>query len=58
LFTRLLYYSTVHLSRSKEETWLTQFGLLLVLWECHRQFLGMAKAKREVSIDDVIPAGI
>jgi hypothetical protein len=28
------------------------------LWECHRQFLGMAKAKRELFIDDVIPDGI
>ena len=31
--------------------WLTPFGLLLDLWECHRQFLGLAKPKRE------IPAG-
>ena len=58
LFTRLLYYGTVHLNRSEEETWLTPLGLLLGLWECHCQFLGMSKPKREMFIDDVIPEGI
>jgi hypothetical protein len=28
------------------------------LWECHKQFLGLSKQKREISIDDVIPYGI
>lgn len=28
------------------------------LWECHRQFIGIAKPKREVFIEDIIPAGI
>jgi len=28
------------------------------LWECHKQFLGMAKPKREMFIDDVMPDGI
>lgn len=58
LFTRLLYYGTVQLNRGEEETWLTPLGLLLDLWECHRQFLGMAKPKREVFIDEIIPDGI
>jgi len=58
LFTRLLYYGTVHLNRSEEETWLTPTGQLLDLWECHRQFLGMTKQKRELFIEDVIPDGI
>jgi len=58
LFTRLLYNGTVHLNRSEEETWLTPIGLLMDLWECHRQFLGMAKPKREMFIEDVIPDGI
>ena len=31
---------------------------LLDLWECHKQFLGLAKPKRELTIDDVIPYGI
>lgn len=31
------------MNHSGEETWLTPFGLLLDLWECHRQFLGMVK---------------
>ena len=34
------------------------FGLLLDLWECHKQFTGMAKPKRELFIDDIIPYGI
>ena len=34
------------------------FGLLLDLWECHKQFLGLTKPKRELTIDDVIPYGI
>lgn len=54
LFTRLIYYGTVHLHRGEEETWLTPIGLLLDLWECHRQFLGMAKPKRELFIDEII----
>ncbi|MBP2070563.1 hypothetical protein J2Z80_000061 [Thermoanaerobacterium butyriciformans] len=33
-------------------------GYLLDLWECHKQFLGLAKPKRMLTIDDVIPYGI
>lgn len=58
LFTRLLYYGTVQLCRSEEETWLMPLGLLMDLWECHKQFLGISKPKRELTIDDVIPYGI
>lgn len=58
LFTRLLYYGTVHLNRSELETWLMPIGLLLDLWECHRQHLGLSRPKREVYIDELIPEGI
>lgn len=34
------------------------FGLLLDLFECHKQYHGIAKPKREDGIDDVIPVGI
>lgn len=27
-------------------------------WECHKQYHGMAKPKREMYIDDIIPDGI
>ena len=54
-FTRLIYFGTVHLNRTEEETWLLPLGYLLDLWECHRQFLGMAKPKVELFIEDVIP---
>ena len=55
MFTRLLYYGMTHLSLRMDEVWLMPFGLLMDLWECHRQFLGIAKPKRELTIDDVIP---
>ena len=58
LFTRLFYYGTAQLGFTPEETMLLPFGLLLDLWECHKQFLGLAKPKRELTIDDVIPYGI
>lgn len=58
MFTRLLYYGIAQLHLSVEETMLMPFGLLMDLWECHKQFLGMAKPKRELTIDDVIPYGI
>ena len=58
MLTRLLYYGTAHLNKSETEVWLTPIGYLLDLWECHKQFHGMAKPKREVFIDDVIPAGL
>lgn len=31
------------------------FGLLLDLWECHKQYNGISKPKVEHFIDDVIP---
>ncbi|MDL2318585.1 hypothetical protein LJC74_05870 [Eubacteriales bacterium OttesenSCG-928-A19] len=58
LFTRLLYFGTVHLNRSEEETWLTSIGLLLDLIECHMQFIGRSKRKVELTIDQIIPEGI
>ncbi len=41
---------------SQDEVWLTPFGLLLDLWTCHKQFLGIEKPKVEYFIDEVIPA--
>lgn len=58
LFTRLLYYGIAHLHLSQDEVWLMPFGLLLDLWECHKQYNGLAKPVREYFIDDIIPAGI
>ena len=43
LITRLFYYGTAQLGFTPEETMLLPFGLLLDLWECHKQFLGLAK---------------
>ena len=33
-------------------------GLLLDLWDCHKQFHGIAIPKREMFIDDIVPDGI
>jgi hypothetical protein len=55
LFTRLLYYGTTQLGYSQIEVWLMPFGLLLDLWECHKQFTGISSPKKEITIDDVIP---
>jgi hypothetical protein len=30
-------------------------GYLMDLWECHKQFIGIAKSKEDLFIDDVIP---
>lgn len=34
------------------------FGLLMDLWECHRQYTGQAKPLRECFIEDIFPSGI
>lgn len=47
-----------HLHMKQDEVWLAPFGLLLDLWECHKQYNGIAKPKREVFIDDIIPEGV
>lgn len=53
LFTRLFYYGTAQLHLGSEEVW-----LMLDLWECHKQFIGISKPKREVDIDEVVLVGI
>jgi hypothetical protein len=54
VFTRLLYYATVHLRFNCTEFWLTPIGEILDLWECHKIHMGWAEPRREFSIDDVI----
>ncbi|MGI6412556.1 MAG: hypothetical protein ACOXZ5_02655 [Syntrophomonadaceae bacterium] len=58
LFTRLIYYGTVQLNRREEEVWLMPIGYLMDIWECHKQFIGISKPRKEYFIDDVIPTGI
>jgi hypothetical protein len=43
---------------SAEEFWLMPIGLFLDLWACHKQFLGIEKPKRAVTIDDIIPVNL
>jgi len=58
LFTRLLYYGLAHLNLSIDEVSLMPFGLLLDLWECHKQYSGISKPKIKRFIDDIIPFGL
>ena len=57
-FTRLYYYGTVQMSMSGEGFWTMPIGLFLDLWACHKQFLGMEKARRGQTIDDVVSIGL
>ena len=43
---------------SKDEFWFMPIGLFLDLWTIHKQFLGMEKPKKNLTIDDVIPVDI
>jgi len=58
LFTRLLYFGIGQLHLPQDEFWLMPFGLLMDLWECHKQWNGISKPKQHLTIDDVIPDGI
>ena len=33
-------------------------GLLVDLWECHKQYKGISRQKIKVTIDDIIPEGL
>jgi hypothetical protein len=56
LFTRFIYFGKTQLRYEVEEIWLMPFGHLLDMITCHKQFMGIEKPKRELSIDDIIPA--
>ena len=44
----------MYMRMSADDFWLTPIGLFLDLWACHKQFMGMEKAHRELTIDDVV----
>lgn len=44
--------------KKREDVWLIAIGKLLDQWEIHKQFIGMAKPKIELFIDEIIPVGI
>lgn len=58
MLARLIYYGVTQLKRTEEEVWLMPIGHLLDQWEIHKQFTGLTIPKINVSIDDVILAGI
>jgi len=57
-FARLLFYGVTLLGRAEREVWLMPLGALLDQWEIYKQFHGLAKAKVEYFIENVIPNGI
>lgn len=57
-FARFLYIGVTQLHRPEEEVLLMPLGELMDQWEIHKQFMGWAKPKHEVFIDDIIPEGI
>jgi hypothetical protein len=48
----------VQLNRKEEEVWLMPIGYLMDLFECHKQFIGISKMRKQYFIDDVIPTGM
>jgi hypothetical protein len=58
LFTRFYYYGTVQMGIDEDKFWLMPIGYFLDLWTCHKQFLGMEKPRKLITIDDIIPTGI
>lgn len=54
----MLYYGTVQLGMSREDFWLCPLGLFLDLFECHKQWHGLARPKVEVFIDDIWDSGL
>jgi len=43
------------LRRFEDEVWLLPIGYLMDLWECHKQFIGISKPRKDHNIDDIIP---
>jgi len=43
------------LGRKEEEVWLMPLGHLLDQWEIYKQFNGISKPKKVITIDDIIP---
>lgn len=43
---------------SADDFWLMPLGLFLDLWECHKQYHGMARPRKHLTIDDVIPLDV
>jgi len=58
LFARLIFYGTTLLGRQESEVWLMPIGHLLDQWEVYKQFNGLTKPKRELFIDEIVPAGV
>ena len=54
----MIFYGVSLLNRSEDDVWLMPLGHLLDQWDIYKQFHGMARAKREYFIDEIIPSWI
>ena len=54
----MIFYGVTLLRRPEREVWLMPLGALLDQWEVYKQYHGLAKAKTDTFIDDLIPFGI
>jgi len=54
-FTRLFYCATVQMGMDENRFWSMPIGEFLDLWACHKQWAGVEKPVRVLSIDDVVP---
>lgn len=54
----MIFYGVSLLHRTEDEVWLMPIGYLLDQWEIYKQFNNLAKPKREIFIDDIIPNGV
>jgi len=54
-FTRLFYCATVQMGMEPDRFWSMPIGEFLDLWCCHKQWAGVEKPVRVMTIDDVVP---
>ena len=54
----MLFYGVSLLGRAEREVWLMPLGALLDQWEIYKQFNGLAKAKVDYGIEEIIPLGV
>ena len=53
-----MYFGRVQMGLSADEFWFMPIGLFLDLWTCHKQYVGIEKPKKNLTIDDIIPLDV
>ena len=55
--TRLSYYDVCQMHLKLNKFWTVRSGLFMDLWERHRQYNGISKPKRNLTVNDIILDG-